>query len=162
LKQKEIYMTQIKPKQPAKIKSYPLQTIQTESNCCATTEEGASICIVPESGKGSGCGCQSTLSSPSETDEERPLSAPKKQTAAKKTNHFQAKIKSGILFGVACLASPCCAPLYVSLALVLLAGTPAAIWLSANLGWVYGGLTLLALASFFLAYRWWPRFTGQQ
>jgi hypothetical protein len=64
------------------------------------------------------------------------------------------KIRSALAFGVACIVSPCCTPLYVPLILALLAGTPVAIWASANLGWVYGGLTLVSIGSFVLAYRW--------
>jgi predicted MFS family arabinose efflux permease len=40
------------------------------------------------------------------------------------------------------------------LGLALLAGTPLAVWLSANIGWVYGGLTLLSIISFVLGFRW--------
>ena len=40
------------------------------------------------------------------------------------------------------------------LGLASLAGTPIAVWASANLGWVYGGLTLVSIGSFVLAYRW--------
>jgi len=67
------------------------------------------------------------------------------------------KVRSGMLFIVACIASPCCTPLIVPLGLALLAGTPVAIWASANLGWVYGGLTLLSVISFVLAFRWMRR-----
>jgi len=64
------------------------------------------------------------------------------------------KIRSAVAFGLACIASPCCTPLIVPLGLALLAGTPIAVWASANLGWVYGGLTLVSIGSFVLAYRW--------
>ena len=64
------------------------------------------------------------------------------------------RIRSGLMFGIACIASPCCTPLIVPLGLALLAGTPIAVWASANLGWVYGGLTLLSIVSFVLAFRW--------
>jgi hypothetical protein len=64
------------------------------------------------------------------------------------------KIRSGFMFVIACVASPCCTPLIVPLGLALLAGTPIAVWASGNIGWVYGGLTLLSIASFVLAYRW--------
>lgn len=64
------------------------------------------------------------------------------------------KIRGGILFGVACLTSPCCTPLYIPVALALLAGTPAAVWLGHNLGWVYGGLTLVSIISFVIVFRW--------
>ncbi len=64
------------------------------------------------------------------------------------------KIRSGVMFIIACVASPCCTPLIVPIGLALLAGTPFAVWASANLGWVYGGLTLLSVVSFVLAFRW--------
>ena len=63
------------------------------------------------------------------------------------------KIRSGFMFVIACVASPCCTPLIVPLGLALLAGTPVAVWASANLGWVYGGLTLISIASFVLFFR---------
>jgi hypothetical protein len=65
------------------------------------------------------------------------------------------KIRGSLLFGMACVTSPCCTPLYVPLGLALLAGTPAAAWVAASLGWVYGGLTLVSVFSFVLAFRWW-------
>lgn len=64
------------------------------------------------------------------------------------------KIRSGVMFVIACVASPCCTPLIVPLGLALLAGTPIAVWASAHLGWVYGGLTLLSIASLVLGLRW--------
>lgn len=64
------------------------------------------------------------------------------------------KVRSVFAFGVACIASPCCTPLIVPLGLALLAGTPVAVWASANLGWVYGGLTLLSVISLVLGLRW--------
>jgi hypothetical protein len=72
---------------------------------------------------------------------------------ARKQNMWK-KIRSGIMFVIACVASPCCTPLIVPLGLALLAGTPFAIWASAHLGWVYGGLTLLSVASLVLGLRW--------
>lgn len=68
------------------------------------------------------------------------------------------KIRNVLMFGVACVTSPCCTPLIVPLGLGLLAGTPVAIWVSANVGWVYGGLTLISVLSFVLWFRW----TGQK
>lgn len=64
------------------------------------------------------------------------------------------KIRSGVMFAIACVASPCCTPLIVPISLALLAGTPVAVWTSANLGWVYGGLTLLFVLSLVLGLRW--------
>lgn len=59
-----------------------------------------------------------------------------------------------VAFLVACFTSPCCTPLIVPLLLALLAGSPVALWISQNLGWVYGGLTLVSILSFVLALRW--------
>jgi len=64
------------------------------------------------------------------------------------------KIRSGVMFGVACITSPCCTPIIVPTGLALLAGTPVAAWVSANVGWVYGGLTLLSVISLVLGVRW--------
>jgi hypothetical protein len=64
------------------------------------------------------------------------------------------KLRSGLMLGIACLLSPCCTPLIVPLALVALAGTPLAAWVGANLGWVYGGLTLISIISLVLGLRW--------
>jgi len=64
------------------------------------------------------------------------------------------KIRGGLMFTIACITSPCCTPLIVPLGLALLAETPLAVWLSANLGWVYGGLTLVSIISFVLGFRW--------
>ena len=64
------------------------------------------------------------------------------------------KIRSGFMFGIACIASPCCTPLIVPLGLALVAGTPVAVWASAHLGWVYGGLTLVSIVSLVLGLRW--------
>ena len=59
-----------------------------------------------------------------------------------------------VVWGViACLASPCCAPLLVPLVLTLIAGTPVAIWLTSMLGWIYGVLTLVCLLSIFFVFR---------
>lgn len=64
------------------------------------------------------------------------------------------KIRSGVMFGIACIASPCCTPIIIPIAIALLAGTPVAVWMTANLGWVYGGLTLLSIISLVLGVRW--------
>lgn len=64
------------------------------------------------------------------------------------------KVRSGLMFVIACVASPCCTPLIVPLGLALLAGAPVAVWASSHLGWVYGGLTLLSVVSLVLGLRW--------
>ena len=64
------------------------------------------------------------------------------------------KISTGVMFGVACITSSCCTPIIVPIGLALLAGTPVAVWISANVVWVYGGLTLLSVISLVLGFRW--------
>jgi predicted MFS family arabinose efflux permease len=64
------------------------------------------------------------------------------------------KFRSGVMFVIACVTSPCCTPLIVPLGIALLAGTPLALWLSAHLGWVYGGLTIVSVISLVLGLRW--------
>lgn len=64
------------------------------------------------------------------------------------------KLRGIVMFGIACAASPCCTPFVVPFLLFLLAGTPVAFWMNHNLGWVYGGLTVLSIISFALAFRW--------
>lgn len=64
------------------------------------------------------------------------------------------RMRSGVLFALACLTSPCCTPLMVSLVLSLLAGTPAALWLTQHGGWIYGVLTGISLLSAVLGLYW--------
>ena len=64
------------------------------------------------------------------------------------------KFRSGVMFVIACVASPCCTPLIVPLRIALLAGTPLALWLTAHLGWIYGGLTIVSAVSLVLGLRW--------
>jgi hypothetical protein len=66
---------------------------------------------------------------------------------------FWHKIRSRLMFGIAFIASPCCAPLFVPLVVALSAGTPISIWLSYHTGWVYGGLTLVSIISLVLGLR---------
>ncbi|MBZ0281558.1 MAG: hypothetical protein K8L97_12535 [Anaerolineae bacterium] len=64
------------------------------------------------------------------------------------------RLRGMVMFVIACFTSPCCTPLIVPLVITLLAGTPAALWISQYFGWVYGGLTLISIVSFMLALRW--------
>ena len=125
-------------------------------HCGTVTEAGNAVCI-PGS-----CSCSSERKS----SEPIPLSLP----TVSESNQIGAgkivaiakdqeptmwkKIRSGVMFGVACIASPCCTPIIIPIAIALLAGTPVAVWMSANLGWVYGGLTLLSIISLVLGVRW--------
>lgn len=113
-------------------------------NCCRTTSEGHTFCVTPLSEKETGCGCAS------QPNDEVQAAAPSAPAAV----GFWQKIRSGLMFGVACITSPCCTPLIVPLGLALIAGTPLAAWLTQYIGWVYGGLTLVSIISLVLGWRW--------
>ena len=53
------------------------------------------------------------------------------------------KIQSGVMFVLFAITCPCYLPIVLPLALALLAGTPAAVWITQNVSWVYGGMTIL-------------------
>lgn len=101
-----------------------------KEGCCSTTEDGSAVCI------------------------------PQKSAPTASTNKSVApglrwqNLRGGVMLAVACAASPCCTPLIIPIVIALLAGTPAALWIGHNLGIVYGGLTLLSVISFMLAFRW--------
>jgi hypothetical protein len=102
-----------------------------QSNCCSTTEDGSMVCLMPENGEKPNC-----------------------QTNQIVKEEKGGMIRTAIAFTVACITSPCCTPLIVPIVLTMAAGSPFALWLGANLGWVYGGLTFVSLLSFVLALRW--------
>ncbi len=115
-----------------------------ESSCLAS--DGNVMCGMPNVDGVSGCGCNPN--------------APNKATEIEKIDtrgNLKAERKrtwgSSIAFVIGCLLSPCCSVLYVPLLLLVFAGTPIAAWIGANVGWIYGALTLLSFASFGLA--WW-------
>lgn len=109
-------------------------------HCGTVNENGSAVCIPGQ------CSCST------ETKENKSiqLSIPTIQ----EEKSMWKKIRSGFMFVVACFASPCCTPIIVPIGLALLAGTPFAVWASAHLGWVYGGLTLLSVVSLLLGIRW--------
>lgn len=134
--------------------------------CYSTTEEGSAVCMVPQSVEAETCGCDSGVSScgcNSATALQidaihtvKVSSQPKNTLSARiaECKSMWQRIRGGVMFVIACIASPCCTPIIVPIVLALLAGTPAALWLGQNLGWVFGGLTLLSVVSFVLALRW--------
>ena len=70
---------------------------------------------------------------------------------------FWQKIRSGAMFVVAFVSCPCHLPLTLPLALLLLAGTPAAIWITQHTNWIYGGMIVLFLVSLALGFLWMGR-----
>lgn len=111
-------------------------------HCGTVTEDGNAICVPSASGEACGCSSQSQIV------QEKDISAHSEEPSA------WMKIRSGVMFGVACVASPCCTPILVPIGLALLAGTPVAVWAAAYIGWVYGGLTLVSVVSLVLGFRW--------
>jgi hypothetical protein len=67
---------------------------------------------------------------------------------------FWQKIRSGVMFAASVITCPCHLPIILLLAPALLAGTPAAVWITQNVGWVYGGMTPLFFVSLALGFRW--------
>ena len=125
-------------------------------HCGSITEDGAAVCVP------GACSCSSDAKSNKPISLSIPSVSENKKTVPEsiiQINHNQEqtmwkKIRSAVMFGVACIASPCCTPIIVPIAIALLAGTPIAAWLSAYIGWVYGGLTLLSIVSLVLGFRW--------
>ena len=64
------------------------------------------------------------------------------------------KIRSGVMFAASVIICPCHLPIVLPLALALLAGTPAAVWITQNVGWAYGGMAFIFLVSLGLGFLW--------
>lgn len=160
-------------KHPEIVQEIPQDSSCEKTGCCSTTEDGSAVCVVPQnapisntesascgcsSSSALSCGCNSVASVQVDTIQTVSLSTSKpKRTLSDHLAECKStweKIRGSVMFVIACIASPCCTPLIVPVVLALLAGTPAAVWLGQNLGWVYGGLTLLSVISFVLAFRW--------
>lgn len=67
------------------------------------------------------------------------------------------KLRLGLMFGLALSTSPAVTPIIVPRCFdsALLAGTPAALWVTHNAGWVYGGLTFISLVSLIFGLYFW-------
>lgn len=134
----------------------PVLPRDTKQGGCGTTADGSPACAAPHAGQAASCACpqrdQSLQSEESGGEQSvfMETTLPKQQGLSR----LWFKLRGGAMFVIACIISPCCTPLYVPLALALLGGTPVAIWLTSNIGWVYGGLTLLSIVSLVLGFRW--------
>lgn len=134
-----------------------------KSGCCSTTEDGNPICVLPQNVElgneaSVSCTCDADLASSTDLIQIHNLTPNQPKFVSgdhlDKHNTIWQKTRSGLMFFVAILTSPCCTPLIVPLALALFAGTPLAVWAGQHLGWVYGGLTLLSAVSLMMAFRW--------
>ncbi len=110
-------------------------------------EDEAAVCRVPSSENDDQCNC-STCSQSRITVQ----GIEKRHRLDGKTD--RRNVRAFLMFAIACVTSPCCTPLIVPLGLVLLAGTPVAAWIGHNVGWVYGGLTLISLVTAVMGMRW--------
>jgi len=125
-------------------------------HCGSVTTDGAAVCVP------GACSCSNESKSSAPILLALPSAGISKNTNSLNSIPFKdhqektmwQKIRSGVMFGVVCITSPCCTPIFVPIGLALLAGTPVAAWVSANVGWVYGGLTLLSVISLVLGFRW--------
>jgi len=131
-------------------KGTPAQT----NDCCSTTADGSAVCVVPQNGVKADCGCNTVTIQHLSAMESRELPVQKVK------NSVWQNIRRGLLFVIACVTSPCCTPLLVPLVLWLFAGTPIAVWIGHNLGGVYGGLTLVSIASFVMLWRWFNKYNN--
>jgi hypothetical protein len=141
--------------------------LDTREDACCANDNTRQSCSVPIEGQ-SGCTCASQAKSsvlqerPFSIEETRllmnshPTAVTIKQsgTDSKNSRELRRNIRGTLMLGVACITSPCCTPLIVPVMLGLLAGTPMAVWLTQNVGWVYGGLTLVSVISLVLGLRW--------
>ena len=67
---------------------------------------------------------------------------------------FWQKIRSGAMFVISAITCPCHLPITLPLILVLLAGTPLAVWIIQHSGWMYGIMTGVFLLSLALGFLW--------
>ncbi|OIN86370.1 MAG: hypothetical protein COS37_01105 [Anaerolineae bacterium CG03_land_8_20_14_0_80_58_20] len=67
------------------------------------------------------------------------------------------KLRSGAMFVVAFISCPCHLPITLPLALALLAGTSAAVWITQYTNWIYGGAIVLFLVSLAFGFVWMGR-----
>jgi hypothetical protein len=123
-----------------------LLVTQSSTQIGCGTGDGA-LCSVPQNGQPAACGCPTILPL------DQIAAAPSQSIKSNQASAWDS-IRSGVMFVVACIASPCCTPLIVPLVLGLLGSTPIAVWMGHNLGLIYGALTLLSAISFVLALRW--------
>lgn len=64
------------------------------------------------------------------------------------------KIRSGVMFAASVITFPCHLPIVLPLVLALLVGTPTTVWITQNVGSVYGGTTFVFFVSLVLGFRW--------
>lgn len=67
---------------------------------------------------------------------------------------FWQKIRSSTMFIISFITCPCHLPSTMPLVLALLAGTPLAVWITQQSGWVYGIMTGVFLLSLALGFIW--------
>ncbi len=143
-----------------------MQLDTSQDTCCASDQTRQSCSVLTEGQSGCNCASQAKSSRLLERtfsiEETRllmngnPAAVTIKQSGidSKKSSELRRNIRGTLMLGVACITSPCCTPLIVPVILGLLAGTPVAVWLTQNVGWVYGGLTLVSVISMVFGLRW--------
>jgi hypothetical protein len=126
------------------------EVVEAEAGCCSTND-GSPSRLVLQGGQQCGSAEHNKISTPVSSV----LVLPRKLDHDSSPPDHQTRwmmMRSGLLFLVGCLTSPCCAPMLVPIGLTLLAGTPVAVFLTQYLGWVYGVLTVVSVGSFLLTF----------
>ena len=67
---------------------------------------------------------------------------------------FWQKFRRGVMFIISAVTCPCHLPIVLPIVLVLLAGTPTALWITNHIGWVYGGIAFIFVLSLGLGFLW--------
>lgn len=80
-------------------------------HCGSITEDGAAVCVP------GACSC----SSETKSSESIRISAPPINKSQNQEINVWKKIRSAVMFGVACIASPCCTPIIIPITIALLA-----------------------------------------
>jgi len=64
------------------------------------------------------------------------------------------KTRSGIMFVISFISCPCHLPITIPFLLLILAGTPLAVWITQHGGWIYGVMTGVFILSLALGFIW--------
>jgi len=67
---------------------------------------------------------------------------------------FWKNFRSGVMFIISAFTCPCHLPVTLPIVLVLLAGTPTALWITNHTGWIYGGMAFLFILTLALGFNW--------
>lgn len=64
------------------------------------------------------------------------------------------KFRSGVMLFISAVTCPCHLPIVLPIVLVILAGTPTALWITKHTGWIYGGTAIIFMLTLALGINW--------